>query len=103
MDAIALLKEITTPKFVESVDVAVNLGIDARKSEQNVRGAVVLPHGIVGQVRVAVFAQGEAQNAATAAGADIVGFEDLAEKIKAGEMDFEVVIATPDSMRIEVN
>lgn len=99
-DAIKLLKEITATKFVESVDVAVNLGIDARKSEQNVRGSVVLPNGTGRQVRVAVFAQGDAQSTAREAGAEVVGFEDLAERIKAGEMEFDVVIATPDSMRI---
>lgn len=100
IEAIKLLQELTAGKFVESVDVAVNLGIDARKSEQNVRGSVVLPNGIGRKVRVAVFAQGDAQTAAKDAGADIVGFDDLAERVKAGEMDFEVVIATPDSMRI---
>lgn len=100
IEAIKLLQELTAGQFVESVDVAVNLGIDARKSEQNVRGSVVLPNGIGRKVRVAVFAQGDAQTAAKDAGADIVGFDDLAERVKAGEMDFEVVIATPDSMRI---
>lgn len=99
-EAVELLKSLPALKFVESVDLSVNLGIDSRKSDQTVRGAVVLPNGTGRTVRVAVFAQGEQANAAQAAGADIVGFEDLAEKIKAGEMDFDVVIATPDSMRI---
>ena len=95
-----LLKECATAKFVEGVDVAVNLGVDSRKSEQGVRGAIVLPHGTGRQVRVAVFAQGDKAAAARAAGADIVGFEDLAETIKGGEFAFDVLIATPDSMRI---
>lgn len=99
-EAIALLKELATAKFVESVDVAVNLGIDARKSDQNVRGATVLPHGTGRDIRVAVFTQGANAEAAKAAGADIVGFEDLADQIKGGMMDFDVVIATPDAMRI---
>jgi large subunit ribosomal protein L1 len=99
-DALALIKETATAKFDESVDIAVNLGIDARKSDQLVRGSVVLPRGTGKTVRVAVFAQGEAAKAATEAGADIVGFEDLAAEIKAGRMDFDVVIASPDAMRV---
>ena len=99
-DAVALLKELATAKFVESVDVAVNLGIDARKSDQNVRGATVLPHGTGRTVRVAVFTQGANAEAAKAAGADLVGMEDLAEQIKKGEMNFDVVIASPDAMRV---
>lgn len=99
-DALALIKEAATAKFDESVDIAVNLGIDARKSDQLVRGSVVLPRGTGKTVRVAVFAQGEAAKAATDAGADIVGFEDLAAEIKAGRMDFDVVIASPDAMRV---
>lgn len=100
LDAIALLKEVSTIKFNEGVDVCINLGIDTRKSEQTVRGATVLPHGTGRTVRVAVFAQGANAEAAKAAGADIVGFDDLAESIKAGNMDFDVVIASPDAMRI---
>jgi large subunit ribosomal protein L1 len=99
-EAIELVKKTATAKFDESVDVAVNLGIDAKKSDQAVRGSVVLPRGIGKTVRVAVFAQGANAEKATAAGADIVGFEDLAEKIKGGFMDFDVVIATPDAMRV---
>ena len=99
-EAIALLKELATAKFVESVDVAVNLGIDARKSDQNVRGATVLPHGTGRSVRVAVFTQGANAEAAKAAGAELVGMEDLAEQIKKGEMNFDVVIASPDAMRV---
>lgn len=99
-DAVNLLKECATAKFVESVDIAINLGIDPRKSDQGVRGAIVLPHGTGRKVRVAVFAQGDKATAAKAAGADIVGFEDLAETIKGGEFAFDVLIATPDSMRI---
>lgn len=99
-DAVALLKELTAGKFLESVDVAVNLGIDARKSDQNVRGATVLPHGTGRTVRVAVFTQGANAEAAKAAGADIVGMEDLAEQVKKGVMDFDVVIASPDAMRV---
>ncbi|MBI3773716.1 MAG: 50S ribosomal protein L1 [Gammaproteobacteria bacterium] len=98
--AIALVKELATAKFSEAVDVAVNLGIDPRKSDQVVRGSTVLPNGTGKVVRVAVFAQGANADAAKAAGADIVGFEDLAETIKAGKMDFDVVIASPDAMRI---
>jgi large subunit ribosomal protein L1 len=99
-EAVALLKELATAKFVESVDVAVNLGIDARKSDQNVRGATVLPHGTGREVRVAVFTQGANAEAAKAAGADIVGMEDLAELVKKGEMNFDVVVASPDAMRV---
>ncbi|MEE2003357.1 50S ribosomal protein L1 [Alkalimonas sp. MEB108] len=99
-DAVTLLKELATAKFVESVDVAVNLGIDARKSDQNVRGATVLPHGTGRDVRVAVFTQGANAEAAKAAGADIVGMEELAEQVKKGEMNFDVVIASPDAMRV---
>ncbi|WP_193017428.1 50S ribosomal protein L1 [Proteus sp. FME41] len=99
-EAVALLKELATAKFVESVDVAVNLGIDARKSDQNVRGATVLPNGTGRSVRVAVFAQGANAEAAKEAGAELIGMDDLAAKIKAGEMDFDVVIASPDAMRV---
>jgi large subunit ribosomal protein L1 len=100
LEALQLIKETATAKFDESVDVAVNLGIDARKSEQMVRGSVVLPKGTGKTVRVAVFAQGPNAEAAKAAGADIVGFEDLAAEVKAGKMEFDVVIATPDAMRV---
>jgi large subunit ribosomal protein L1 len=99
-EALALVKETATAKFDESVDAVVNLGIDARKSDQLVRGALVLPHGTGKTSRIAVFAQGANAEAAKAAGADIVGFDDLAEQIKGGMMDFDVVIATPDAMRI---
>jgi large subunit ribosomal protein L1 len=99
-DAVALLTELSTVKFKESVDVAINLGIDARKSDQNVRGASVLPNGTGKTVRVAVFAQGANAEAAKAAGADLVGFDDLAESIQGGEINFDVVIATPDAMRV---
>ena len=99
-EALALLKKFPKAKFNESVDVAVNLGIDPRKSDQVVRGATVLPKGTGKVVRVAVFAQGPNAEKATAAGADVVGFEDLAESVKAGNMDFDVVIATPDAMRV---
>jgi len=99
-EALSLIKELSKVKFKESVDVAVNLGVDPRKSDQVVRGATVLPNGTGKSVRVAVFAQGENAEKAKAAGADIVGFEDLAERVKAGEMDFDVVIATPDAMRV---
>lgn len=99
-DAINLLKELSTIKFRESVDVAVNLGVDPRKSDQVVRGATVLPNGTGKTVRVAVFAQGANADAARAAGADVVGFEDLAESVKAGNLDFDVVIASPDAMRV---
>ena len=99
-EAITLLKELATAKFRESVDVAVNLGIDARKSDQNVRGAAVLPNGTGRDVRVAVFTQGANAEKAKEAGADIVGMEDLAELVKKGEMNFDVVIASPDAMRV---
>lgn len=99
-EALALVKEGATAKFNESVDAVINLGIDARKSDQLVRGAIVLPNGTGKTTRVAVFAQGAAAEAAKAAGADIVGFEDLAEKVKGGMLDFDVAIATPDAMRI---
>ncbi len=99
-DAINLLKEFASKKFKEGVDIAVNLGVDPRKSDQMVRASTNLPNGTGKQVKVAVFAQGENAKKATEAGADIVGFDDLAEKVKAGEMDFDVVIATPDAMRI---
>lgn len=98
--AIALIKETATAKFDESIDVAVQLGIDPKKSDQLIRGSVVLPAGTGKVVRVAVFAQGEKAEAAKAAGADIVGLEDLAESIKAGKLDFDVVIASPDTMRV---
>src|ERR1700741_1664069 len=98
--ALDLVKKTATAKFDESVDVAVNLGIDAKKSDQVVRGSVVLPRGTGKKVRVAVFTQGEKAEAAKAAGADVVGFDDLAEKIKGGFMDFDVVIASPDAMRV---
>ncbi|MEK6708891.1 MAG: 50S ribosomal protein L1 [Pseudomonadota bacterium] len=99
-DALGIVKEAATAKFDESIDVAVNLGIDARKSDQTVRGSVVLPAGTGKTVRVAVFAQGDKAKEALAAGADIVGFEDLAEQIKAGNINFDVAIASPDAMRI---
>ncbi len=99
-EALSLLKEVASAKFSESVDVAVNLGVDPRKSDQVVRGATVLPHGTGKVVRVAVFAQGENAEAAKAAGADAVGFEDLAERMKGGELDFDVVIASPDAMGV---
>ena len=100
LDAMKLVKETATAKFDESVDVAVNLGIDAKKSDQTVRGSVVLPAGTGKKVRVAVFAQGDKALAAKAAGAELVGMEDLAETIKGGSMEFDVVIAAPDAMRI---
>ena len=99
-EALDLVKELATAKFPESVDIAVNLGVDPRKSEQVVRGSTVLPNGTGKTVRVAVFAQGENAEKATAAGADIVGFDDLAESIKGGDLNFDVVIATPDAMRV---
>ena len=99
-EALELVKELATAKFPESVDVSVNLGVDPRKSDQVVRGSTVLPNGTGKTVRVAVFAQGENAEKATAAGADIVGFEDLAETVKGGQIDFDVVIATPDAMRV---
>lgn len=99
-EALTLVKETATAKFDESIDVAVQLGIDPKKSDQLVRGSVVLPAGTGKSVRVAVFAQGEKAEAAKAAGADIVGMEDLADQIKAGQFDFDIVIASPDTMRI---
>ena len=99
-EALKLVKEGATAKFNESVDVSLNLGIDAAKSDQTVRGSVVLPQGIGKSVRVAVFAQGDRAQQAKDAGADIVGFEDLANEIKGGKMDFDVVIASPDAMRV---
>ncbi len=99
-EALTLVKDLATAKFSESIDVSVNLGVDPRKSDQVVRGSTVLPNGTGKNVRVAVFAQGENADKAKAAGADIVGFEDLAEQIKAGELNFEVAIATPDAMRV---
>ncbi len=99
-DALKLVKETAVAKFDESVDVAVNLGIDAKKSDQTVRGSVVLPAGTGKKVRVAVFAQGDKAKAAQEAGAEVVGFDDLAAKIKEGFMDFDVVIASPDAMRV---
>jgi large subunit ribosomal protein L1 len=99
-EAVNLLSEISTVKFKESIDVSVNLGVDPRKSDQVVRGSTVLPNGTGKDVRVAVFAQGANAEAATAAGADVVGFDDLAATIKGGELDFDVVIATPDAMRV---
>ena len=99
-DALSLVKENSVAKFDESIDIAVNLGIDARKSDQLVRGSVVLPRGTGKTVRVAVFAQGAKAEEAKAAGADTVGFDDLAESIKAGNLDFDVVIASPDAMRL---
>ena len=98
--ALGLVKELATAKFTESIDVSVNLGVDPRKSDQVVRGSTVLPNGTGKTVRVAVFAQGDNADKAKAAGADIVGFEDLAETVKAGKLDFDVVIATPDAMRV---
>jgi large subunit ribosomal protein L1 len=99
-EAVSLLKEFGTAKFNETVEVAVNLGVDARKSDQGVRGATTLPFGTGSDVRVAVFTQGDAAEKAKAAGADLVGMEDLAEQIKGGMMDFDVVIASPDAMRV---
>ncbi len=99
-EAVALLKQFASAKFIESVDVAINLGIDPRKSDQNVRGATVLPNGTGREVRVAVFTQGASAEAAKEAGADLVGMEDLADQIKKGEMNFDVVIASPDAMRV---
>jgi len=98
--AVSMLKEFATAKFNETVEVAVNLGIDARKSDQAVRGATTLPYGTGSVVRVAVFTQGDAADKAKAAGADFVGMDDLAEQIKGGMMDFDVVIASPDAMRV---
>jgi large subunit ribosomal protein L1 len=99
-EAIALLKEFATVKFNETVEVAVNLGVDARKSDQGVRGATTLPHGTGSVVRVAVFTQGENAEKAKAAGADFVGMDELAEQVKGGMMDFDVVVASPDAMRV---
>jgi large subunit ribosomal protein L1 len=100
IEAIRLVKETATARFDESVDVAVNLGIDSKKSDQTIRGAVVLPAGTGKKVRVAVFAQGDRAEAARTAGADLVGMEDLAEKVKGGQLDFDVVIAAPEAMRV---
>jgi large subunit ribosomal protein L1 len=99
-EALSMLKEFATAKFAESVDAAINLGIDASKSDQQVRGSTVMPHGTGKSVRVAVFTSGKNQDAAREAGAEIVGLEDLAEKVKAGEINFDVVIASPDAMRV---
>jgi large subunit ribosomal protein L1 len=99
-EALEVVKKCATAKFDESIDVSVNLGIDAKKSDQAVRGSVVMPAGTGKKVRVAVFTQGDKADAARAAGADIVGLEDLAEKVKAGQMDFDVAIASPDAMRV---
>jgi len=99
-EALALVKELASAKFPESIDISVNLGVDPRKSDQVVRGSTVLPNGTGKTVRVAVFAQGDNADKAKAAGADIVGFEDLAEQVKAGELNFDVAIATPDAMRV---
>lgn len=99
-EAVELLKKMPKRKFVESIDVAVNLGVDPRKSDQAVRGSIVLPHGTGKKVRVAVITSANHAEAATKAGADLVGFEDLAEQIKAGKMDFDMLLATPDAMRV---
>lgn len=99
-EALALVKECATAKFDESIDISINLGVDARKSDQLVRGSVVLPSGTGKSVRVAVFAQGDKAELAKAAGADVVGFEDLAAQVKAGTIDFDLCIATPDAMRV---
>jgi large subunit ribosomal protein L1 len=99
-EAVSLLSELANTKFEESFDVSVNLGVDPKKSDQVVRGATTLPHGTGKTVRIAVFAQGENADKAKAAGADLVGFEDLAESIKGGQLDFDVLIATPDAMRL---
>lgn len=99
-DALTLIKELSIVKFPETVDVAINLGIDPRKSDQIIRGATTLPHGSGKQVRVCVFAQGEAAESAKAAGAELVGMDELADEIKSGNMDFDVVIASPDAMRV---
>jgi large subunit ribosomal protein L1 len=99
-NALSLVKELASAKFSESVDVSVNLGVDPRKSDQVVRGSTVLPNGTGKQVRVAVFAQGKAADAATEAGADLVGLDDLAEQVKKGELNFDVVVAAPDAMRV---
>jgi len=99
-EALSLIKQTATAKFDESVDVAINLGVDVKKSDQSVRGSIVLPKGTGKSVRVAVFAQGDKAKEAQSAGADIVGFEDLAEQVKAGKIEFDVVIASPDAMRV---
>ena len=99
-EALSLVKKLAVSRFDESIDVSINLGVDPKQSDQVVRGSTVLPNGTGKSIRVAVFAQGENAEKAKSAGADIVGFEDLAEKIKAGEMNFEVLIATPDAMRV---
>ena len=99
-EAVGLLAELASSKFQESIDVAINLGVDPRKSDQNVRGATTLPHGTGKSVRVAVFAQGDNVDKAKEAGADVVGFDDLAASIKEGNIDFDVVIASPDAMRV---
>lgn len=99
-EALTELKKLATARFTESIEVAVNLGVNARKSDQNVRGSTVLPHGTGKSVRVAVFTQGANADTATAAGADIVGLEDLAEQVQAGQMDFDMVVATPDAMPV---
>mgnify|MGYP002525496498 CR=1 FL=1 len=99
-EAVSLLNELSTVKFIESIDISINLGVDPKKSDQVVRGATVLPNGTGKDVRVAVFAQGDKADEATSAGADIVGMDDLAETIKGGQLDFDVAIATPDSMRV---
>lgn len=99
-EAVSILKELATAKFSESVDISINLGIDARKSDQNVRGATLLPKGSGKTVRVAVFTQGPNADAAKEAGADIIGMDDLADQVKKGQMDFDVVIASPDAMRV---
>jgi large subunit ribosomal protein L1 len=99
-EALGLVKELATAKFEEAVDVAVNLGVDASKSDQQVRGSTIMPNGIGKKVRVAVFTQGKNADAAREAGADIVGLEDLAEKVKQGQIDFDVVVASPDAMRV---
>lgn len=99
-EALALVRQIATAKFDESVDVAINLGVDAKKSEQNVRGSALMPRGTGKSVRVAVFAEGAIAEAAKKAGADIVGFQDLADRIKGGQIEFDVVIATPEAMRL---
>tara|TARA_B100000530_G_scaffold264743_1_gene177542 strand:- start:259 stop:954 length:696 start_codon:yes stop_codon:yes gene_type:complete len=99
-DAVKLLNQFARKKFKESIDISINLGIDARKSDQAVRGATTLPHGTGKSVRVAVFAEGEAAEKAKESGADLVGLEDLAEKVKGGEMDFDVIISTPSAMKI---
>jgi len=99
-EALSMLRELSAVKFPETIDVAVNLGVDPRKSDQVVRGSTVLPHGTGKSTRVAVFAQGDQAEAAQAAGADVVGFEDLAERIQGGELDFDVIIASPDAMRV---